>query len=191
MGKPTRICSIDGCEGSHLARGWCGRHYQKWKVHGDPLGGGNRYSSPDQSFAARTAWRGSCLEWRGVKCSGGYGLLRVGGKMTPAHRFAWEQAHGPIPTQTDVDHICHNPACCNVEHLRLATRLQNARHRAGATVASISGVRNVHRHGNRWRVRLFKDGAHLYFGSYATIAEAAAVAERERARLFGEFAGEG
>lgn len=29
-----RICSIDGCDNPHDARGFCGKHYQRWKKHG-------------------------------------------------------------------------------------------------------------------------------------------------------------
>lgn len=32
-----RTCSVDGCDAPHLARGWCGKHYKRWQVHGDPL----------------------------------------------------------------------------------------------------------------------------------------------------------
>lgn len=32
-----RICSIDGCENPFLARGWCNKHYIRWKNHGAPL----------------------------------------------------------------------------------------------------------------------------------------------------------
>lgn len=32
MDKPT--CSIDGCERTHKARGFCEMHYQRWKRHG-------------------------------------------------------------------------------------------------------------------------------------------------------------
>lgn len=32
-----RTCSIDGCDrGGKLTRGWCSKHYQRWKAHGDP-----------------------------------------------------------------------------------------------------------------------------------------------------------
>lgn len=33
------ICSIDDCVVQAHARGWCERHYRRWKHHGDPLGG--------------------------------------------------------------------------------------------------------------------------------------------------------
>lgn len=31
-----RMCSIDGCEKQHFARGWCQMHYRRWKVTGSP-----------------------------------------------------------------------------------------------------------------------------------------------------------
>lgn len=32
-------CSVDGCDKSVVAHGYCGRHYRRWRDHGDPLGG--------------------------------------------------------------------------------------------------------------------------------------------------------
>lgn len=29
-----RTCVIDGCDRPHLARGWCGAHYQRWRTTG-------------------------------------------------------------------------------------------------------------------------------------------------------------
>lgn len=35
-----RICTVEGCTAGHVARGYCARHWKRWKVHGDPLAGG-------------------------------------------------------------------------------------------------------------------------------------------------------
>lgn len=32
-----RTCSIDGCDAPADARGWCSKHYARWRAHGDPL----------------------------------------------------------------------------------------------------------------------------------------------------------
>ena len=32
-------CTIDGCDGKPIGRGWCNKHYLRWRNHGDPLGG--------------------------------------------------------------------------------------------------------------------------------------------------------
>jgi tRNA-dihydrouridine synthase len=29
-------CSIEGCSGGVVGRGWCGKHWQRWRTHGDP-----------------------------------------------------------------------------------------------------------------------------------------------------------
>ena len=35
---PTvRTCSIEGCDKPHMAHGWCGMHYLRWRKYGDPL----------------------------------------------------------------------------------------------------------------------------------------------------------
>ena len=36
-GMNERTCAIKDCGRPILARGWCGRHYQQWLQHGDPL----------------------------------------------------------------------------------------------------------------------------------------------------------
>lgn len=40
----NRICSVSGCEKSHLARGYCDKHYRRWRLYGDPLGQAPRHS---------------------------------------------------------------------------------------------------------------------------------------------------
>lgn len=35
------------------------------------------------------------------------------------HRYVWENEHGLIPRDYEIDHICKNRACCNIEHLQM------------------------------------------------------------------------
>lgn len=186
-------CSVDGCERQSVnIRGWCGTHYHRWRKHGSPTGGRNRYATPEESFAARTAWNGDCLEWTTYKTPKGYGKLRVGNTMKSVHRYAFEKANGPIPDGMWIDHTCHNRACVNVEHLRLADPTENARNRAGATVQSSTGVRNVYPRSNgTFRVSFGVNKKLVGFGTYPTLEEAASVAEEKRKELFGEFSGGG
>jgi len=32
----VKICSIDGCDSSVFARGWCSKHWSRWRTTGDP-----------------------------------------------------------------------------------------------------------------------------------------------------------
>lgn len=54
--------------------------------------------------------------------SNGYGRL-PGGKY--AHREAYAAVHGPIPKGVLIRHLCHNPPCYEVTHLRAGTQVDN------------------------------------------------------------------
>jgi len=193
MEKPTRICTIDGCHRKHEARGYCALHYRRWRVHGDPFGGGRRYLDPETSLRQRTRRQGECLIWVGSVTDRGYGMIRANGKMRRAHRWVWEQSYGQIPPDVEVDHICHNRACVELSHLRTVTRAENMQNRSGATSANRStGTRNVYRHsGGGYQVIIGKDGQYHHIGTYKEVPDAAKAAERARRELFGEFAGRG
>ncbi len=179
------ICAVDGCVKKAHSRGWCQAHYRKWWRYGDPLGGGNAFTDPEEAFAARTEWRGECLLWTSGRRSAGYGRLRVNGVDVLAHRYAWEREHGPIPEGAVIDHTCFNPACCNVAHLRVATQRQNCQH-LSRTAGSNTGHRNVYRHRSG---KFYVAIAGKHVGSYDTLQEARTVAEGARRAAFGEYAG--
>lgn len=191
-------CSIPGCDRPVRARTWCITHYTRWKRNGDPLAGGAVrlvYESPEKAFQSRTVRDPAtgCLLWTGVLTSpGGYGQLRVGGRMVGAHRYAWERGNGPVPEGMTVDHEdCYRHDCVELSHLRLASNAQNVRNRSGAMPGSATGIRNVHRHNNGYRVTVTKLGERHRSIDFATVEEAARAASEMRAELFGEFAGRG
>lgn len=67
-----------------------------------------------------------CLPFDGTILSTGYGQKRLGNRRRQlAHRWTWEQAHGPIPPGLVVMHTCDNPSCVEITHLRLGTQREN------------------------------------------------------------------
>jgi len=153
---------------------------------GDPLAGGTKYATPDEAIAGRSSREGDCLVWKGHLNQKGYPRMNIGGnKLALVYRYVWERSNGAIPDGVEIDHICFNRACIELAHLRLADRVSNTRHRSGAQPNSISGVRNVHKRGNMWIVRLKSKGKHYEFGSFATIEDAAEVAKEARRSMFG------
>lgn len=68
-----------------------------------------------------------CIPWSGALFRDGYGRKYLKGRYLLAHRWAWEQANGPIPDGLVVRHKCDNPSCVNPDHLELGSQGDNVR----------------------------------------------------------------
>ncbi|MGP5098368.1 HNH endonuclease [Brachybacterium alimentarium] len=180
-------CSIEGCGTKRYARGWCEKHYTRWRRNGDP-NVTQRHFNPADALDARTERRGRCLIWTGAIDRAGYGMIRTEGRTLRPHRVAWELSNGPVPEGKFLDHICWNRACVDLSHLRVVTRQQNNSYLSGPK-GNRDLPRNVSRHKGVYTVRVNKDGRRYYVGSYHDLADATRAAENKRSELFGIYAG--
>ena len=140
-------------------------------------------------FWASTDRSGDCWIWTGWIDRLGYGRFKVQGSYVMAHRLAYTIANGD-PGALVVHHTCFTTRCVNPAHLAAVTQTRNVQMKNGAQGNNLSsGVRNVYRNHRGWQVFIGAGGVKHYFGTYPTIKEAAEVAERERVRLHGEYAG--
>lgn len=79
-------------------------------------------------FHAKYREANGCHLWTARLDRDGYGMHKVGKpNVFRAHRVAYMLAHGPIPTDQQLDHLCRNRACVNPDHLEPVTTLVNTR----------------------------------------------------------------
>lgn len=125
-----------------------------------------------------------CIEWAGPRFMGYGDVTRSIDVKYRVHRVVYAAVIGPIPDGMEVDHICHNRACANPAHLRLATSQQNHENLRGPMRNNSSGYRGVRRiPSGRWQVRVGHKGGQVEGGVYETAEEANAAAVLLRRQL--------
>lgn len=129
----TKLCAVTDCGRKAITKGFCDKHYRRYRRSGDPLFVNKTRKRRDPpSFASRfwdrvdkTSNANGCWEWTGFTNLGGYGRLRWGAKKVLAHRAAWKLEHGKDASSMLL-HSCDNPKCVNTDHLREGTHKDNA-----------------------------------------------------------------
>lgn len=185
-------CKIDSCGSPLYCRGWCVRHYQRWRAHGDPQAPPvkREKADPIERFWSKvqlTEKEDGCWVWGGTISKGGYGQFAESGRSIRAHRYSYEYLEGSIPEGMVLDHACRNRLCVrpHSHHVRLATPKQNSENIA-LNPSNKSGVRGVFWESPRqcWKAVVQHHKKIYFVGRFNDLAEAAEAARVKRNELF-------
>ena len=93
---------------------------------------------------------GPCWIWTSALHDAGYGMLSINNRAVRAHRFAYLLLVGPIPPNTELDHLCRVRACVNPGHLEPVTHRENTLR--GDTIVAAFALRTHCKNGHEYTV---------------------------------------
>jgi|688.fasta_scaffold719347_2 hypothetical protein len=133
----NKLCSFEGCQKKHCAKGLCNSHWAQKKRHGEltPI---VTHESLHDRFLRQTKIpenKNECWIFEGngegsgksAKQGCGYGQIWFNNKKQMAHRYSYEYYKEKIPAGIQIDHMCRVKKCVNPAHLQLVTQDENMR----------------------------------------------------------------
>jgi HNH endonuclease len=121
-------CTVSGCDGKHYGRGYCWKHYLRWRRHGDPLVISRAENGEPMRFVLEVAvpYRDDdCLLWPFSRRP--HSMINIGNRQREnVSRLICRKVHGrPPSTKHGALHSCGNGRCVNPQHIYWGTQKQN------------------------------------------------------------------
>jgi hypothetical protein len=193
----VRVCSIDLCEGKHVANGHCRRHYGQVYKHGRVTHTGRPRTAPNEVVVkgkiaeillydshgvevaravidADMVGRVTGKKWR---LNNGYAVTGERGD----NHYRLHRLIADAPPDMFVDHINHDALDNRASNLRLCTPKQNSRNRRKLGV-------NFDKKQGKWRARINTDDGRLELGCFEDMEEAIVVYRLAAKEHYREFA---
>jgi hypothetical protein len=129
MADANSICSVPECGNIIKAKGWCNRHYLRWRRHGDPVAGSTSHGDPqfflDEVIDAHNG--DGCLLWPFARNSNGYAQIYRRGILQYVHRIVCERVNGAAPDGHEAAHSCGkgHEGCVSKRHILWKTHVDN------------------------------------------------------------------
>lgn len=170
-----KVCKINGCKDKIVARGWCNKHYKRWKRYDDPLFTKNHGHSKDPLYTVWTDMKTRCYNknYKQYKDYGGRGITVCSKWMDDSKAFIewalplWKE--GLLIDRTDNDgNYCP-------ENCEFVTHAESQLHQRLLRSHNTSGYRGVSYRKDRkkWEAEIRNNNKHKHLGLFNTAIEAA------------------
>ena len=201
------ICSVGECNNPLMAKGYCGKHYNRWRKKGSPTA--RTIRDPNEFVDYGEYWEiklydrkcnyiasakidpedvEKCREYRWYLKKGYDNCLYVISDTGPLrihlHRFVMD-VMDPL---VQVDHVYGDGLDNRKSQLRECNNAQNTQNQR-VHKNNTSGVKNVNwcQREGKWQVEIDAFGKRCYFGRYKDFNTACQIAKIERRKLHKEF----
>ena len=195
-----KTCKVEGCNGKHVAKGYCDKHYRQYKRHGeisertrfDP----NKIIEYDD-YAEVVLYDKSCKEvaralidledidnvkkYKWSLRKDGY-ITAYTGKTSLLHRFIMD-----CPDDKVVDHINHNRLDNRKSNLRICTHQQNMMN--SGKRQSNTGYTGVYWFDvtGKYVVKIGLNKKSIHIGYFDTLEQAIEARKQAEIDLFGDY----